>query len=91
MPTTLSVPTPAGHALAASLYAPTQPTSQLPSQAVLLAPATGIGRRFYHAFAEYLAGEGYGVLSFDFQGVGDSLVGPLKSCPASLVSWGPTT
>ena len=84
MPTTLRIATPAGHGLAASLYTPAKP----PRKAVLIAPATGIGRRFYHAFAEYLAGEGYGVLSFDFQGVGDSLTGRLKDCPASLVSWG---
>ncbi len=84
MPTTLSVATPAGHHLAASLYAPDKP----PEKAVLIAPATGIGRRFYHAFAEYLARQGYGVLSFDFQGVGDSLAGKLRDCPASLVSWG---
>ncbi|MPY66973.1 alpha/beta fold hydrolase [Deinococcus sp. SDU3-2] len=84
MPTALSIPTPAGHALAASLYMPAQP----PVGAVLLAPATGIERRFYHAFAEYLAGEGYGVLSFDVQGIGESRTGHLRDCPASLVSWG---
>lgn len=84
MPSPLSLPTPAGHSLAASLYAPAGP----PLGAVLIAPATGIGRRFYNAFAEYLAGEGYGVLSFDYQGVGDSLQGSLRDCPASLVSWG---
>ena len=84
MSTPLSFPTSAGHALAATLYVPAQPVKQ----AVLIAPATGIKRGFYRAFAEYLAAQGYGVLTFDFQGIGDSLSGSLRGNPASLVSWG---
>jgi predicted alpha/beta hydrolase len=40
--------------------------------AVLIAPALGVPRRFYAAFAEYLAGRGCDVLSVDYRGLGDS-------------------
>lgn len=56
--------------------------------AVMIAPATGIKREFYHHFAVWLAEHGYGVITYDNQGIGDSLKGSIKLCPASLVSWG---
>ncbi|MCO5233226.1 MAG: alpha/beta hydrolase [Chitinophagales bacterium] len=56
--------------------------------AVLIAPATGIRRRFYKDFAIFLAEHGYGVLTYSNQGIGESLKGALQSCPSSLVSWG---
>ncbi len=40
--------------------------------AVLIAPALGVPRRFYDALAQYLAGRGFDVLSFDYRGLGDS-------------------
>ncbi|MCO5248691.1 MAG: alpha/beta hydrolase [Chitinophagales bacterium] len=56
--------------------------------AVLIAPATGIKRQFYHDFAEWLAEHGYGAITYDNQGIGGSLKGSIRLCPASLVSWG---
>lgn len=56
--------------------------------AVLLAPATGIKRQFYTYFCRHLAEQGYGVLSFDFEGIGESLTSAVKDCTASLQSWG---
>lgn len=56
--------------------------------AVLIAPATGIKRQFYHNFAVWLAEHGYGVITYDNQGIGESLKGSIKLCPSSLVSWG---
>lgn len=82
--TPIRVPTPAGHALAGTVFSPIGP----PRGAVLIAPATGIRRGFYAPFAERLAEQGFGVLSFEFQGIGDSLTGALRDCPATLVSWG---
>ncbi|WP_221090606.1 alpha/beta hydrolase family protein [Deinococcus aquaedulcis] len=80
--------TSAGHTLAATIYTPDGLSPTQVKKSVLLAPATGIRRGFYGAFAAHLAGQGYGVLSFDFQGIGGSLTGALRDCPASLVSWG---
>lgn len=73
-----------GYPLAAVWYLP----QQAPKAAVMLSPATGITQRFYRPFAEYLAGNGFAVLSFDNRGIGASLNGSLKGHPASLVDWG---
>lgn len=56
--------------------------------AILIAPATGIKRQFYANFAHYLAENGYGVISFDNRGIGESLVGDIKKSNASLQCWG---
>lgn len=69
--------------LAGTVYGPREPRA-----AVMLAPATGIRKRFYHAFAGFLAERGYGVLCYDNRGIGESLSGPVRESPASLVSWG---
>lgn len=69
--------------LAASLYQP-----QNPKAAVLIAPATGIKRRFYAAFASFLAEHNYGVICFDNRGIGGSAAGNINAQNASLVTWG---
>lgn len=74
------------HLLAGTLYAPDD-VSQIKS-AVMIAPATGIKRKFYSAFASFLADSGYAVITFDNRGIGDSLVGKLKHCDASIRDWG---
>lgn len=56
--------------------------------AVLLGPATGIKRQFYANFANYLAENGYGVITFDNRGIGGSLIGNITSSDASLQCWG---
>ncbi len=56
--------------------------------AVLIGPATGIKRQFYACFSLYLAELGYGVLTFDNRGIGDSLAGKIKHSQASLQCWG---
>jgi len=70
--------------LAASLYSPEQTVKG----AVLIAPATGIKRQFYQKFATFLAQHGYGVLSFDNRGIGESLIGNIRQSEASLQCWG---
>lgn len=69
--------------LAASLYTPS-----VPRGGVMIAPATGIKRGYYHYFASYLAEQGYIVLSYDNRGIGGSLHGKLVDCRASLRDWG---
>lgn len=56
--------------------------------AIMIAPATGISKKFYSSFANYLRESGYGVITFDNEGIGNSLRGPIKNSEASLVSWG---
>lgn len=75
--------------LAATLFTPQVALGYTPVKAaIMLAPATGIKRQFYQNFAQFLAANGYGVITFDNEGIGDSLDGDLKQSNASLISWG---
>ena len=56
--------------------------------AIMIAPATGIKRKFYSAFATHLAENDYGVICFDNRGVGDSVKGSINKLDASLINWG---
>lgn len=80
----LTILTERGRPLAASLYR----QSAAPSVAIMIAPATGIKRQFYNSFARYLAGLGFGVITFDNEGIGESLTCPIEKSDASLISWG---
>ena len=80
----LSIMTDRNRALAATVYRPKDEVKK----AVMIAPATGIKRQFYHNFATYLAASGFGVLTFDNEGIGESLSSDLTKCDASLISWG---
>src|ERR687893_2317625 len=55
---------------------------------VLVAPATGVRRRLYRAFAEYLAGQGFGVVTWDWRGTGDSRPKSLRGFEATMRQWG---
>ena len=80
----LSIMSDRNQALAATVYRPKTPVRK----AIMIAPATGIKRQFYHNFATYLAEHGFGVLTFDNEGIGESLSTDLAKCDASLISWG---
>lgn len=54
----------------------------------MMGPATGIKRRFYHRFCTYLAERGFGVISYDNRGIGDSKNGNINAGEASLITWG---
>ena len=72
-----------GFELAGTLYEPEQIKA-----AIMIGPATGIKRQFYNSFATHLAKNGYGVITFDNRGIGDSIKGNINKIGASLVSWG---
>ena len=69
--------------LAGTIYKPTNIIG-----AIMIAPATGIKRRFYNAFATHLAKNGYGVICFENRGIGDSKKGDINKVNASLINWG---
>ncbi len=75
-----------GYQLAAQFYPAQQ--KDINALPILICPATGITKTFYHAFAEWLSQQGYNVLSFDFRGIGESLHGALKDSTASINDWG---
>ncbi len=84
----LTIMTERNHPLAASVYRPSSKASNEIKVAVMIAPATGIKRQFYHNFATFLAEQGFGVLTFDNEGIGESLTTSLAKSDASLISWG---
>ncbi|MBP7273982.1 MAG: alpha/beta hydrolase [Saprospiraceae bacterium] len=69
--------------LGATLYSPPKLNG-----AIMLAPATGIRRKFYHQFALNLAENGWGVITYDNNGIGDSLKGKINESNISLQQWG---
>lgn len=56
-----------GHALHGHWFVPQQ---RSPHAVAVVAPATGVPQRYYHAFARWLAARGYAVLCFDYRGMG---------------------
>ncbi|WP_423358512.1 alpha/beta fold hydrolase [Pseudomonas citronellolis] len=73
-----------GQRLASHWYRP--PSEML--GAALIVPAMGVEQRFYGAFANWLAERGYLVVTFDYQGMGQSRSGPLREVKANVVDWG---
>lgn len=54
---------------------------------VLVAPATGVPGRFYHAFGEFLAGRGLPAVTWDWRGVGESAPRRLRGFEADMRDW----
>ncbi|MDF3931204.1 alpha/beta hydrolase family protein [Pseudomonas citronellolis] len=73
-----------GQRLASHWYQPPGETRG----AALIVPAMGVEQRFYSAFANWLAERGYLVVTFDYQGMGQSRSGPLREVKANVVDWG---
>lgn len=74
-----------GFELGASLY---QRAGGAPGGAVvLIAPATGVKRRYYDRYARFLAESGFTTLTFDYRGIGDSRPRSLKSFAATIWDW----
>lgn len=80
----IEIPCQDGYALSGVLYTPASEQKA----ALMISPATGIKKTFYNSFATHLAEQGYGVMTFENRGIGDSLHGRLKDCPATLRDWG---
>jgi predicted alpha/beta hydrolase len=56
--------------------------------ALVLASAMGVKRRFYDAFARHAAERGRSVVTFDYRGIGDSRPRSLRGFEATLAEWG---
>jgi predicted alpha/beta hydrolase len=85
---TLSLDSNDGVALAARLY----PCSSAMTQgAVLIGGAMGVRQDYYAPFAQWLATQGFAVMSFDYRGMGDSRTPAqtksLRGFDADLFSW----
>ena len=75
-----------GFSLAATLFAPRTPASH--RRLVVLNSAMGVPRRYYAAFARYLAAHGLHVVTYDYRGIGESRRGPVRALHARLRDWG---
>jgi predicted alpha/beta hydrolase len=75
-----------GFALAASGFTPPEATPVIAT--AVIAPATGVPRRFYHAFAAFLAEGGIATTTFDYRGIGESRPPSLKGFQAQMHDWG---
>ncbi|QQN86982.1 alpha/beta fold hydrolase [Acinetobacter variabilis] len=75
-----------GYQLSARFYPVTETESK--KSPILICPATGITKQFYHSFSCWLQAQGYAVMVFDFRGIGESLKGSVKQSKASIVQWG---
>jgi len=56
--------------------------------AILINAGTGIPQYFYASFAAYLASRGFGVLTYDYRGIGASAPRSLRGYKATKVDWG---
>lgn len=76
-----------GCALAARLY----PCSGAIKGAVLIGGAMGVKQGYYAPFAQWLATQGFAVMSFDYRGMGDSRLAAqaksLRGFDADLFAW----
>jgi predicted alpha/beta hydrolase len=72
-----------GYRLAATEYLPDAPHAQ-----IVIAGATAVPQAFYRRFAEYAAGQGYRVLTFDYRGVAKSAPSRLRGFRMDYRDWG---
>jgi predicted alpha/beta hydrolase len=77
-----------GYPLAATLFEAEPGASGRAAPIVIIGAATAVPRRYYAAFAKFLAASGARVLSFDYRGVGGSRPGSLIGFPARMRDWG---
>lgn len=82
MARTIQIQTRSGNRLAATLYEASG------DKLVVINSATGVKQSYYKNFSLYLQSQGITVLTYDYNGIGDSLVGHVKNNNASASSWG---
>lgn len=75
-----------GFQLAATLFAPA--VASVPGPVLVIAPALGVPRRFYAAYARFMAAQGIATLTFDYRGSGDSTHGPRRGRDIGMQDWG---
>lgn len=81
----ITLQAPDGVSLTGDLVLPPGP----PCAAVVIAPAMGVRRRYYAAFARFLARRHQlASLTIDYRGIGDSRGAALRRTRASLTDWG---
>lgn len=80
------IPATDGVPLAATVFRP--PATTAPTDVVVVASAMGVRHPYYYPFAEYVAGRGAAVVTFDYRGIGRSRPARLRGFEARLRDWG---
>jgi predicted alpha/beta hydrolase len=81
---TCSLWAPDGRELAAVWY---EPVDTAVHAVAVLSAAGGVPQSRYSAFAQWLAGRGYAVLTYDHRGIGRSCDGPIQQERATMLDW----
>jgi predicted alpha/beta hydrolase len=79
----VTITTEDGWPLAATLWASVPKNEGV----VLINNAMGVRQAYYHDFARFLQAEGFTTVTWDYRGVGESLVGPLRYVAADYWVW----
>jgi predicted alpha/beta hydrolase len=72
-----------GRHLAATWFEPSGPARAV----AMVSCAAGAPRGFYRGFAQWLAGRGYAVLTYDYRGIAGSRRGPLRQERGGMREW----
>jgi predicted alpha/beta hydrolase len=72
-----------GHDITATFFHPDGEAKAF----VLIAPAMGIGQKFYAQFAAWLASQGFLVATFDYFGIGLSCRADLRTVKVNITDW----
>ena len=73
-----------GYELAATEYEPNERAIGV----VVINAATGVRRRYYDRFAQYLMSNRFAVVTYDYRGIGDSAPHDLRRSHATIRDWG---
>jgi predicted alpha/beta hydrolase len=76
-----------GYPLAADVWAANEDLVR-PHSTVVISSAMGVARRYYRAFASYLATQGMTVVTYDYRGIGESAPPRLRGFSARARDWG---
>ncbi|MBI5165530.1 MAG: alpha/beta fold hydrolase [Magnetospirillum sp.] len=63
-------------------------TAGPPSGMVIINPATGVLARYYHRYAQFLAGHGFDVVTYDYRGIGRSRPSRIRGLGYRWRDWG---
>ncbi len=73
-----------GASIAAHLFLPDESNNKL----LLVNSATGVKQQIYFSFAQYFAGKGFTVITYDYRGIGLSKPVNMRNFKSSAVLWG---
>lgn len=71
-----------------NIVATIYPNEGVVQNVVIICSATGVKQSYYESFATWLSAHGYTAITFDYQGIGDSLKKPIKQVNATAKDYG---